>query len=35
MVNILDLQGLSVADVVSHDCPSSRSIIVVITTFRP
>jgi hypothetical protein len=35
MVNILDLQGLSLADFVSHDCPSSKSVIIIITNFRP
>jgi hypothetical protein len=36
MVNILDLQGLSLADFGSdHSCPSSQSVIVIVTNFRP
>jgi hypothetical protein len=36
MVNILDLQGLSLADFVSDDgCTSSKSVIIIITNFRP
>jgi hypothetical protein len=36
MVNILDLQGLSLADFVSeHSCTSSQSVIIIITNFRP
>ena len=33
MTNILDLQGLSVAFAGDH-CPSNKSVIIIVTTFR-
>jgi hypothetical protein len=33
MANVLDLQGMSIAGYVDY-CPSNKSVIIIVTTFR-
>jgi hypothetical protein len=34
MTNILDLQALPTGDLGLHDCPSSKSVIIIVTPFH-
>lgn len=34
MSNVLDLQGLQVADFTETYCPSSKSVIIIVTPFH-